>query len=93
MISQNDPPLGLRVFAQGWFWAGVFVPLAYLGLVREAGFLDRDGFLLATLLSGIAGLVVLLVWKVMSRGELWFQIGSFMFNVLPVGYLLSLAMK
>lgn len=93
MRSQHDLPLGFRVFAQGWFWAGVFVPLAYLCLVREAGFLDREGFLLATLLSGMVGLVILLLWKVMSRGELWFQMGSFMFNVLLVGRLISFATK
>lgn len=93
MKSQNDAPLGLRVLAQGWFWAGIVVPLAYFGLVRQAGMLDRDGFLLATIVSGVAGLVVLLLWKLMSRGEIWFQIGSFMFNVLFVGYFISLATR
>jgi len=41
----------------------------------------------------MAGLVILLLWKVMSRGELWFQMGSFMFNVLLVGRLISFATK
>ena len=92
-MAQQDGPLGLRVFAKGWFWAMILIPIAYFALVRQTGIIDRDAFLLATLVSGAVGAVTVLLWKVMSRGELWFQVGSFMFNALFLGYFISLATR
>lgn len=92
-MVQKYTPLGSRVLVQGWFWALTLVPIAYFVLVRQTGILDRDAFLLATVLSGAVGAFIVLLWKIMSRGEVWFQVGSFLFNVLFAGYFIALSTR
>lgn len=71
----------------------VLVPLVYWALVLAGGLVDRDQFLLGALAVAALGAVVLLVWKVASGGELWFQVGSFMFNAVFLAYFISLATR
>ena len=92
-LSKTQAPLGRRVYLQGWFWASVLCPLLYLSAVVKMQVMSRGVFLLASIAGAIVGFVLLIIWKLARRGEMLFQLGSFMVNFVFVAYFVSLVTR
>lgn len=69
------------------------VPTLYWLLVLELRLLSRSAFLDFSLVVGALGALLLMVWKLAARGELFFQVASFMFNAVFIAYFISLATR
>ncbi len=92
-LQKTQVPLGRRVLLQGWFWALVLCPLLYFIAVVKMQAMIRGVFLLASIAAAIVGIALLVIWKLAHRGELLFQLGSFMVNFVLVAYFVSLVTR